>query len=108
MRGKNYIIISANIAFVFWTNITANAGWFGPSTYDDCVLDGMKGRPRYMIDTVNSSCRSKFCSYREETDYEKQVDAEYAAKCQADGGIESTKGGNGILPNFKTSCLKFT
>jgi hypothetical protein len=41
----------------------ASAGWFGPSTYNECVLDEMKGRPQYMIETVRNNCTAKFCKW---------------------------------------------
>jgi hypothetical protein len=40
---------------------SALAGWFGPSTYDECILDEMKGRPAYMMETVKRDCTAKFC-----------------------------------------------
>lgn len=39
-----------------------SAGWFGPSTFAECILDEMKGRPQYMMGTVEDDCRAKFCA----------------------------------------------
>ena len=41
---------------------SAQAGWFGPSTYDECILDEMKGRPACMMETVKRDCTAKFCT----------------------------------------------
>lgn len=58
------------------------AGWFGPSTYNECVLDEMKGRPQYMMPTVEEDCKTKFCYRRDITEAEKQSDRESQEKCQ--------------------------
>jgi hypothetical protein len=36
------------------------AGWFGPSNYDECVLEKMKGQKGYMLPTVRSACEKDF------------------------------------------------
>ena len=37
------------------------AGWFGPSTYDECILDGMKGvASNTAAVAIAQACRSKF------------------------------------------------
>jgi hypothetical protein len=36
-------------------------GLFGPSTYDECMLNSMKGRPQYMLSAVQDDCTSRFC-----------------------------------------------
>ena len=41
----------------------ASAGWFGPNTYAECVLDEMKGRPQYMGGATKDDCRAKFCTF---------------------------------------------
>jgi hypothetical protein len=51
----------------------ASAGWFGPSTYNECVLDEMKGRPQYMMETVITDCTAKFCTFLQPT--KTQIDA---------------------------------
>jgi hypothetical protein len=67
------------------------SGWFGPSTYDECVLDGMKGRPQYMMSTVASDCKSRFCTYsdrlptNEEQLEERRRWAEWKKKDEACG-----------------------
>jgi len=40
---------------------TSVAGLFGPSTYEDCVLDGIKtAKTKEAVATVHSMCRRKF------------------------------------------------
>ena len=56
----------------------ANAGWFGPSTYNECILAEMQGRPAYMMGTVEKDCQAKFCAYREETTEEMEQSLEYS------------------------------
>jgi hypothetical protein len=38
----------------------ANAGWFGPSDYRECVLAEMNGKPPYMLSTVRGLCNNRF------------------------------------------------
>jgi|HubBroStandDraft_6_1064221.scaffolds.fasta_scaffold207677_2 hypothetical protein len=38
----------------------ANAGWFGPSDYRECVLAEMKGKPEYLLPTIRGLCNNKF------------------------------------------------
>jgi hypothetical protein len=53
----------------------ASAGWFGPSNYDECILDEMKGRPQYMMGAVKTDCRAKFCTFVAPTN-EQNVESE--------------------------------
>lgn len=42
-------------------NINANAGWFGPSSYDECIADKMRGiTERVGQYAVMRLCRDKF------------------------------------------------
>lgn len=38
----------------------AQAGWFGPSNFDDCVLEKMRGQAPNMIGVARSACRAQF------------------------------------------------
>lgn len=38
----------------------ANAGWFGPSDYRECVLNEMNGKPRYLLSIVRGLCNKRF------------------------------------------------
>jgi hypothetical protein len=61
---KFYIAAFAAVSLSLPMTQPAHAGWFGlfgPNTYDECVLDSMKGRPQFMLPTVQSDCRTKFC-----------------------------------------------
>lgn len=40
---------------------TANAGWFGPDNYDDCILESIKpSMAKEAVFAVKNACRSKF------------------------------------------------
>ncbi len=56
MNYKMYILlVFALIPF------TANAGWFGPSDYDECILKNMKGEEgKTAASLIMMSCRNKF------------------------------------------------
>jgi hypothetical protein len=71
---------------VGYANTGAHAGWFGPSTYDECILDEMKGRPGYMMETVKRDCTAKFCTEEPVTVTEEQkVAAKNASdKCKSE------------------------
>jgi hypothetical protein len=64
----------------------ASAGWFGPSTYDECVLDEMKGRPQYMMGNVANVCRSKFCTFVEATQEQWVTFQQSIANCKQEQG----------------------
>lgn len=36
------------------------AGWFGPSDYDECVLEKMKGQSKSVLPHARKYCKSKF------------------------------------------------
>ena len=40
--------------------MTSTAGWLGPSDYDECVLEKMKGQSKNMVRHARNYCRSKF------------------------------------------------
>lgn len=41
-------------------SLPAYAGWFGPSNYEECVLNKMKGQKADIEDTARDACRIKF------------------------------------------------
>ncbi len=41
-------------------NMSASAGWFGPSNYQECVLGEMKGQPAYMLPNAEKACALRF------------------------------------------------
>lgn len=53
-----FIYYTLSIAFFYTT--TAQAGWFGPSNYQECVLDKMKGQPMYLLQTAEDACMKSF------------------------------------------------
>lgn len=43
------------------TPLVCNADWFGPKTYEDCILEGMKGTTSDVAaQEIRKACRSKF------------------------------------------------
>ncbi len=65
----------------------ASAGWFGPNTYAECVLDEMKGRPQYMGDTVKDDCRAKFCTFVPPTEEDNVESHKIYKRCLEENGI---------------------
>ena len=61
-----------SIVMCFASLIAVDDASAGPSTYNECVLDEMKGRPQYMIETVRNDCTAKFCTWVPPT--EAQID----------------------------------
>ncbi|MBU0769350.1 MAG: hypothetical protein KJ687_09695 [Proteobacteria bacterium] len=61
MRNASMFSIVAIIVVIFVSGASSvQAGWFGPSNFDDCVLEKMKGQTPNMIGVARSACRSQF------------------------------------------------
>lgn len=64
------------------TPAVAIAGWFGPSNYDECVLDGMKGvTSDVAAREIKQACRRKFPS---ESTLTKEQESEWKKKVNED------------------------
>ena len=48
------------IAALLLSTSGANAGWFGPRNYRECVLNEMKGTAASMLPTVKGLCNKRF------------------------------------------------
>jgi hypothetical protein len=48
------------VAVVLMTPLAANAGWFGPNNYEECMLDKMKGQTDSMYLTARTACAKLF------------------------------------------------
>jgi hypothetical protein len=59
-RNQILAITLCSLACLGYPNRSANAGWFGPSNYEECVLEKMKGQSSYMLATAQNACRLKF------------------------------------------------
>ena len=59
------------VLFFFLSNGSAIAGWFGPSTFEECFLAKMKGQSSSMRRTAYSACRAEF-PIKEPTAEEKE------------------------------------
>lgn len=53
-------VIKVGGAFYLGLAATAGAGWFGDSTYEECMLSQMKGQNQMMYSTVDKLCTRKF------------------------------------------------
>ncbi len=47
------------VIFLFGAS-SVQAGWLGPSNFDECVLEKMKGQAPNMIGVARSACRARF------------------------------------------------
>ena len=54
------LAFSTAVGLVALSTVAAHAGWFGPSNYTECMIDGMKGQPSAMKGTISKACESKF------------------------------------------------
>ena len=56
-RNQTLAITLCSLACLGYSTRSANAGWFGPSNYDECVLEKMKGQKWFMapLDTLKLS-----------------------------------------------------
>jgi hypothetical protein len=52
----------------------ANADWFGPDNYEECVLEKMKGQPKEMMWTAQTACEKKFSFEKELYDYSDDLE----------------------------------
>jgi hypothetical protein len=60
--GRNQIlaITFCSLACLGFANTSANAGWFGPSDYNECMLETMKSEPQYMSEIASTNCLYRF------------------------------------------------
>lgn len=58
----------------------SNAGWFGPSNYDECVLDQMKDQAKNMIYHARNYCESKFPYEKKLVNYLSQIEHSWWTK----------------------------
>jgi hypothetical protein len=61
-RRQFAFITLCSLACIVYTNYNASAGWFGPSNYDECVLDKTSDRmlSNYQVFTIQEACRELF------------------------------------------------
>jgi hypothetical protein len=59
-RNQILAITLCSLACLGYPNRSAKAAWFGPSNYEECVLEKMKGQSSYMLATAQNACRLKF------------------------------------------------
>lgn len=55
------IFMKRIFTLLLMTPLVCSADWFGPKTYEDCVLEGMKGTTSDVAaQEIRKACRSKF------------------------------------------------
>lgn len=63
-RNQILVITLCSFASLWYSNKSANAGWFGPSNYEECMLEKLKegrGQATYLVeDYAKTACRLKF------------------------------------------------
>jgi hypothetical protein len=59
-RSQILAMTFCSLACLGYPTRSANAGWFGPSNYDECMLDKMKGQPWTMGEIVAKACILQF------------------------------------------------
>jgi hypothetical protein len=61
MRGNQILAITfCTLACLDYPNRSANAGWFGPSNFEECVVSEMKGEPSNVYLNVMHACDIRF------------------------------------------------
>ena len=62
--------MACSLACLGYAETSANAGWFDPNDYDECVLEKMKGQPVQMVDIAVEYCALKFpCNAKFKEDF---------------------------------------
>jgi hypothetical protein len=59
-RSNFFAVTFSAIACTGYLNSSANAGWFGPSSYDECMIEQMRGQPANMGQIAGAVCLKKF------------------------------------------------
>lgn len=61
-RRQFAFITLCSLACIAYTNYSASAGWFGPSNYDECLLDKTSGSMLsiFQLLTIQKACRDLF------------------------------------------------
>lgn len=61
--------------------LSCNADWFGPKTYEDCILEGMKGTTSNVAaQEIRKACRSKFPPPPKATPTKQIISGQQASK----------------------------
>ena len=74
--GRNQILAVAlfSLSCLGYSITSANAGWFGPSNYAECMIEKMKGQPFSMSEFVAETCTLQFaCNYKFSQEYKKCI-----------------------------------
>jgi|GEM_PF-1334861 len=78
-------IVAATASVAFLLCNTSTAGWFGPSNYSECVIDGMKGvSSDVAARAVSNACAAKFPAKKPEQPRESKLPGSALLKIKAD------------------------
>ena len=70
---KSILFKALVIGFILSISINSFAGIFGPSSFEDCILDGVKSaKSQAAVDAIKQACAIKFSDVRE-TKGEKKI-----------------------------------
>ena len=59
-RNQILVVTLCSFACLGYSSTSANGGWFGPSNYNECMVDKMKGQPWNMGQIVATACALQF------------------------------------------------
>ena len=60
MEYRRIAIVGASVLLCILGSTSANAGWFGYSDYQDCLLGEMNGQSQVMLPLVQQKCLKQF------------------------------------------------
>lgn len=61
MRRNSEVYMKWIFFIVLLVPLTCSANWFGPKTYEDCIIQGMKGTTSNVAaQEIKKACRTKF------------------------------------------------
>ncbi len=59
-RSQIVAVTFCSLTCLGYANMSAHAGWFGPSNYQECLLEEMRGQSPYMLPSAAAVCNRKF------------------------------------------------
>ena len=72
LRKASFILTT--LALILCISFGVQAGWFGPSNYEECILIKMKGQDRSMFRFAEDACEQEFPHEKELFEYLDKID----------------------------------
>ena len=72
LRKASFILTT--LALILCISFGVQAGWFGPSNYEECILIKMKGQDRSMFRFAKDACEQEFPHEKELFEYLDKID----------------------------------